>query len=352
MKVTGVKVTPFAASSAARGSAAKSGCIVEVTTDAGVSGIGVADSTRTTWIESLVQQLLVGADPRSVTGLWERMLSQSQPCHEIAALDVALWDLKAKSNAEPIWKTLGGSRPRANACASLPDATLSVAQLSDWFEHMARDHGVRAGKLRVGVDPRADLHRLEQVRTALLQSTAEPTLAIEASGSWSAQEATRRIREIEETFDIAWVEGATSSTDYAGLKHVSSAISGAVSVGKGLGALEQFLPYFQHRSADVIELDINALGITAALQLSEAAFGYELPVTLTAAPGNLHVHLAGVMPSFMSAEILEPAPASQVCTSEVRIENGWAVAGDAPGHGLTVNHAAPTAAPLRTRNRK
>ena len=143
-------------------------------------------------------------------------------------------------------------------------------------------------------------------RTALLQSTAEPTLAIEASGSWSAQEATRRIREIEETFDIAWVEGATSSTDYAGLKHVSSAISGAVSVGKGLEALEQFLPYFQHRSADVIELDINALGITAALQLSEAAFGYELPVTLTAAPGNLHVHLAGVMPSFMLSAIPEP----------------------------------------------
>jgi L-alanine-DL-glutamate epimerase-like enolase superfamily enzyme len=217
---------------------------------------------------------------------------------------------------------------------------------------MAHDHGVRTGKLRLGSDARIDQHRLEQVRTALSRNTTEPTLAIDAGGSWSAQEAIRRIREIEESFDIAWVEGATSSADHAGLKHVSSAISGAVSVGKGLGRLQQFLPHLQHRSADVIELDINVLGITAALQLAEAAFGYELPVTLSAAAGNIHVHLAGVMPSFMSVEILEPAPASHICTSEVQIEDGWAVAGDAPGSGLTVNHAAPTGPAQRPRNAK
>ena len=90
------------------------------------------------------------------------------------------------------------------------------------------------------------------------------------------------------------------------MKQVSNAISGAVCVGGELGVSE-FLPHFQHRSADVIEIDIGTVGITGALQIADAAFGYELPVTLTATAGNIHAHLAGVMPNFMSLEVLDPA---------------------------------------------
>ena len=201
---------------------------------------------------------------------------------------------------------------------------------------MARDHGVHAGKLRVGVDPRADLHRLEQVRTALLQSTAEPTLAIRRAVRGQRRKRARRIRAIEGAFRHRVGRGC----DFARRLPRSQAGVGRDRRrgrrGQGSGRPGQFLPHFHHRSADVIELDIGVTGITGALQLADAAYGYELPVTLTAAPGNLHVHLAAVMPYFMSAEIVDPAPASPVCTSDVRIEQGWAVAGDEPGHGLTV----------------
>ncbi len=115
---------------------------------------------------------------------------------------------------------------------------------------------------------------------------------------------------------------------------MSDAIGGAVCAGAGLATIGDFLPHFERRSADVVALDIGAVGITAALQIADAAYGLELPVTLAAAPGNIHVHLAGVMPYFMSVEIVDPRPATGLFTSDVRIADGWAVAGDAPGNGL------------------
>ena len=69
----------------------------------------------------------------------------------IALLDIALWDLKAKSNNEPLWKSLGGSRPRANSYASLNCLSLDEREISEWFRSMAATHGFREGKLTVGL---------------------------------------------------------------------------------------------------------------------------------------------------------------------------------------------------------
>jgi L-alanine-DL-glutamate epimerase-like enolase superfamily enzyme len=270
----------------------------------------------------------------------------------IAALDVALWDLKSKANDEPLWKTLGGARPRARAYASGIDFALSDDELSGWYRSMARDFGLRGGKLQVGHDPKTDLRRVALMRTALMQATAEPELMIDADESWVPKLAIRRTREMEERFDLTWVEGVSRSRDFPGLKRVSDAVSAAVCAGEGLATPGEFLPHFRHRSADVIQLDIGAVGITGALQLADAAFGYELPVTLTASPGNIQAHLAGVLPYFMSVEIVDPLPPAELCASDVRIEQGLAIAGDAPGNGLALSRAIATAKPARAKARR
>jgi hypothetical protein len=63
-------------------------------------------------------------------------------------------------------------------------------------------------------------------------------------------------------------------------------------------------------------------------------------VTLCEAPGNIHAHLAGVMPYFMSLEVLDAQPSVPIFTTDVRIEDGWAVAGDAVGNGLAIDGKA------------
>ena len=81
-------------------------------------------------------------------------------------------------------------------------------------------------------------------------------------------------------------------------------------------------------------------GISCALQLADAAFGYELPITLGGSPGSIHAHLAVAMPNFMTMEVIDPVPLDGVFTSDVRIEDGWAILGDKPGLGIEIDRQA------------
>ena len=335
MRITGAKVIRRAGC-----------CIVALATDAGVTGIGIGDSAAGAKARKIAAGMLMGADPRAVTGLWQQM-SQAKSAgggakahgRAIAALDLALWDLKARANGEPLWKTLGGARPRANAYASSAGRFRGDEELAAWFTRMARDYGLRGGKLQVGLRDDADLRRLARMRAALEQTAPEPALMIDAARRWPAQQAIGRVRAMERQFDLTWVEGISGSRDTRGLKRLSDAVGGAVCVGAGLTGLAEYQPHFLQRSADVFQIDIGITGITAALQLADAAYGLELPVTLAAVPGNLHALVAGVMPNCMSVEILDPDPPAWILATDVRIENGRAVAGDAPGNGLRVESA-------------
>ena len=80
--------------------------------------------------------------------------------------------------------------------------------------------------------------------------------------------------------------------------------------------------------------------MTCALQIADAAYGFELPVTLGNAPGLIHTHLAGVMPNFMTMEVSDCEPVDGVFTSDVTVENGFATAGDKPGLGIEIDHDA------------
>lgn len=315
------------------------GCILRLSTDNGLTGIAIGDAAAGAQAMRLAKSLLTGADPRGVAGLWQRI---SQAAHSrgglsriraAALLDLALWDLKARSNGEPLWKTLGGARPRAHAYASSADRARGDDELASWFRRMASEHGFGAGKLRVSGDGRADLRRLARMSAALGQVTPYPELMIDADHRWSASQAIRRLRTLERRHDLTWIEGISTGRDARGLKHVSDSIAGAVCVGAGFSGIADFLPHLRRRSVDVVQIDIGAVGITAALRIADAAFGLELPVTLAAAAGNIHAQVAGVMPNCMSVEIVDPHPPAWL-RSDVRVAGGRAIAGDAPGNGL------------------
>jgi L-alanine-DL-glutamate epimerase-like enolase superfamily enzyme len=334
VKITRVSITPYQYRPG-RGT----GSLVELHTDEGLVGIGAGRKAPTAQLNQAVAGLLMNEDPRGVTGLWERM-REFVHCDVIALLDLALWDLKAKANDEPLWKTLGASRPRVSVHASGLDMRSSDHELAEWFGARARDCGFRGGVLKVGLDQEADIRRLGLMRQALFKGPAEPALMIDAAERWSPKEAIRRVREMEEQFDLTWVEAPASRWDFLGLKRVSSAIRAAVCGGDGLAAPGEFLPHFHHHALDVVQVGLANGGITAALRLADAAFGFELPVALADSPGNIHAHLAAALPNCMSMEVGEPVPVDSIFTTDVRIEAGWAVVGDRPGHGLVIDHDA------------
>lgn len=323
--------------------------LLELQTDEGLAGIAIIPSAARSAAERVVEDLLVATDPRAATGAWQRMSEAAATCRTgfqsqaaMAALDIALWDLKAKLNGEPLWKTLGGGRPRANIHASEPRPSGDPHTVSNWAAQMAQKCGIHAAKIYLPADTRADEARLDAMLTAFGEA-APATFAVDLGRGTTPKATIRRVRALEKRFDIAWLEGAAPDTDLRGLKQVSDAVRAAVSVGRRFGLTSEFLPHFQHRSADIIDLDIGRTGITGALLLADAAYGYELPVTLAATHGNLAAHLAPVMPYFMSLEIVDPESASTLYRSDVRIEQGRAVAGDAHGHGMCAARAVAPA---------
>lgn len=355
MKITGVKTTLYAHRLSRRMGDANSpsgrvkgtNCVVELATDEGLVGIGLGGGGVRPQIQALAEGLLVGQDPRRGYGLWQRMVNKHfKGGHDglindaISALDLALWDLKAKANEEPLWKTLGGSRTRALAYASGIETPLADQQVHDWYARMAGEYGFKGGKLKVGLDQDADLRRLGLMDQALRRATERPMLLIDANEYWSPKQAIRKVREMEERFDLGWVEEPARRWDFLGLRRVSDSVRSPVCAGENLDTLGDFLPYFHHRCADVVQVSSGMTGITGALQLADAAYGYELPVTLGGSPGNIHAHLATVMPNFMCLEVVDPEPGDGVFNTDVAIVDGWAIPGQRPGLGIEIDREA------------
>jgi L-alanine-DL-glutamate epimerase-like enolase superfamily enzyme len=338
MKVTGARASPC---TLGRGGAR--GCLVELLTDSDLTGVAVTDLGVGRSIVEAVDALLLGEDPRASSGLWQRMVRACEIARDrsgftfagAAALDVALWDLKAKAAGEPLWRALGGSRPCVNAYASHPDHTLDAEALAAWIREATARCGLRGAKLAVAGDACSVSTRLEGVRAWLTTVDPECALMIDVQGRWMPKEAIRHLRALERDFDLTWVEGVGTESDFLGRAQVSRAARAAVCGGRGLHTLAEFLPHFRHRALDVVAIDVAFHGFTGAMQLADAAYALELPVTLAASPGNVAAHLGGVLPYLMSIEVIDPLATGDLAT-DVRIEGGWAVAGDAAGHGLTV----------------
>jgi L-alanine-DL-glutamate epimerase-like enolase superfamily enzyme len=360
VKITGLQITSLAARAAAPTGpgavgadfAAGQGYALSLRTDEAPVGIAVLRGEPTALLRRLVEEMLIGADPRGVTGLWQRMVgsqsggqSSGGAMQAIAALDIALWDLKAKIGGEPLWKSLGGARPRVKVHAGSVDPLSDDAAVVQWYESKARSCGIRAGKLKLGGDQRANLRRLGLMQQALGAQAGGPALMVDAAGQWSPKEAIRHIGEMERQFDLTWVETPTPSWDFLGLKRVSSGIRAAVCAGANIEFPTGFLPHLQHHSLDVVQIDTATVGITGALQLADAAYGFELPIALGASPGNYHAHLAAVMPYCASMEVVDATSGPGLVTTDVRIEQGWAVAGDRPGNGLDLGQLDPAGSP-------
>jgi L-alanine-DL-glutamate epimerase-like enolase superfamily enzyme len=357
MKITGVRTKPFmmqldrpigdANDPVGRDWLASLAVYLE--TDGGVTGIALGSPSARSQIHSLVEELLVGRDPRGVRGLWKKMVdvafkggNRGIVSNAISTLDVALWDTKAKANGEPLWKTLGASSRRVKAYASGIDLSLTDEQLAAFYTSMAR-LGVSAGKLKVGLDREADLRRLGVMREALAGSGRSPVLLIDSNEYWSPKQAIRNIQFLEQHFEITWAEEPARRWDYRGLRQVSRSIRAAVATGENLNEIGEFMPLVANEAVDVLNIGSGNSGITGALQIADLAYAFELPVSMMNCPGNFMAHVAAALPNHWMMEVVG-AGREKVLQVDNHLEDGWIVLGDQPGLGLELDEAKIEAA--------
>lgn len=352
MKITGMRYRqfehelsrPLADANFPRGAKSWASGVLFLDTDAGISGVTLTGTGMQGQLQGLVERILLGRDPRGVRGLWFELNNsvfkggnRGAAGDAISALDVALWDLKAKANGEPLWKTLGASSRYVKAYASDIGLCLSEDELYAFYRGMA-ERGVNAGKLKVGLDRDKDLQRLALMHEALSTSGKKPLLMIDSNEYWSAKQAIRNIHYLEERFELFWVEEPARRWDYRGLREVRQSVRAAVATCENLDDISEFRPLIEHGAVDVVQISAGNSGLTGAMNVAALALGFDLPVSMMNCPGNYTAHLAAALSNHNMMEVVE-AGREQVFTHDTRIDDGYIVLGDAPGLGIVFDEA-------------
>lgn len=346
MKITGVRTQPFEIpltrpigdANHPSGRDFLASTAVYIDTDEGLTGIAMGGPSNI--IHSLVEELLIGRDPRGTRGLWKvlddhvfKSGNRGALCDAISAIDIALWDLKARINNEPLWKTLGASTRKVRAYASGIDLSLTDEEIRTFYTRMAKQ-GVCAGKLKCGVDLDMDLRRIGIMKDALATSGKKPELLIDVNEYWSPKQTIRYMHAIESTYEITWIEEPARRWDWQGLKKVSDNIRAQVASGENLDHISDFAPLLTNRAVDVLNLGGGAGGITGALQIADLAFGCEIPISMMNCAANFLAHVGATLPNHYMMEVLD-AGRDAVLTHSHPIEDGWITLNDEPGLGFT-----------------
>ncbi|MEO3807373.1 mandelate racemase/muconate lactonizing enzyme family protein [Sphaerisporangium sp. B11E5] len=319
--------------------------IIMVDTDEGITGVGLGPHVELDTIFAAIE----GEDPRGVTALYDRMLRRTFKAGHagavfgtIGALDTALWDIKAQAAGEPLWRLLGGRDRRVPAYASGLDIGVSDEELVSLYEVYA-GHGLRAAKLKGGLDIERDLHRLTLVREVLTETAhgSRPSMMLDVNEAWTRKQAVRHVCEIERTLDLTWIEEPVRRWDAEGLATVGRGIRASVASGENLTGLEQFRPLLAAGALDIVQT-AAVWGVTHFLRVSALAHAHDLPVSpIGTTPVGL-LHAATSVPNHLASELQDLRPPLGV-SLDLHVEDGAFVLGHRPGLGVTIDEAAITA---------
>ncbi|MET8514776.1 mandelate racemase/muconate lactonizing enzyme family protein [Streptomyces sp. NPDC005077] len=313
--------------------------VLIVETDTGIEGVGLgshADIAR-------VFPAIEGDDPRSVVALYDRMLDwvfkaghSGSTFGTIGAVDMALWDIKAKAADEPLWRTLGARERFVPGYASGLEYGLTEDELADLYGRFA-DRGFKAGKLKGGRDLDRDLPRLEIMRDILSRNSRRPALMFDANESWNHAQAARYVAAIEQRMDLTWVEEPLRRWDAAGMAALRGKVRAAIASGENLTGLEQYRPLLDANAVDIVQVG-NVWGITHFLRVATLAHAHDLPVSPVAYHANPVAHAAAAVPNHLAFEVQDLAFPVGLDVDQ-QFDDGGIVLGDRPGIGIVVDES-------------
>ncbi|USI90194.1 enolase C-terminal domain-like protein [Rhodococcus pyridinivorans] len=296
-------------------------------------------------VTDLLAPVVVGRSEQDVAGAHEAMVRALRNAGRpgiagcaLSAVDVALWDLKARSIPVPLHRLLGSVRDRVPIYGSGGFTTYDRSQLQDQLEHWVVDQRIPRVKIKIaeswGTDPARDLRRVRQAREVIGEATE---LFVDANGGYSCKQAIRVMQAAADS-DVRWLEEPVSSDDLDGLCRVREAVRADVTAGE----YGYDLPYFRRMCAagavDCLQADITRCGgITEWLRVAALAAAHGLDISAHCAP-HLHVHAATTVPHVRHLEWFH---------DHVRIETRFfdgtldptggnlSPRSDTAGHGLT-----------------
>lgn len=268
----------------------------------------------------------------------------------VSAVDIALWDLKARLLGQPLVHLLGATVTEIPVYGSGGFTTYDRDHLDRQLLGWTQEQEIPRVKIKIGESWGREAERdLARVRRARHIIGASRELYVDANGAYTRKQAVRIAHAFADQ-NVTWFEEPVSSDDLAGLRLVRDEVRADVTAGE----YGYDLPYLTRMAVsgavDCLQADVTRCGgITVWLRAAAVAEGLGLQISGHCAP-HLHAHAAAAIPNLRHLEWFH---------DHVRIENtlfdgtldpfGGTVspgASDRPGHGLTLRHTR--ADPYRT----
>jgi len=263
----------------------------------GESGLGYtyADLATAKLIESKLSSIVEGADALDPPGAWSAMVRAIRNLGRpgiasmaIAAVDTALWDLKARVLGLPLCKLLGMVRDRVPIYGSGGFTCYSgdrlERQLGGWVQQ-----GIPRVKMKIGSDPDHDPVRVGIAREAI---GPDAELFVDANGAYARKQALALAVRLREDARVSWFEEPVSSDDLDGLRLIRDRGVEGMAIAAGEYGYE--LPYFQRMldagAVDVLQADVTrCAGITELLRVDALCHARSMPLSLHCGPA-IHLH--------------------------------------------------------------
>lgn len=291
-------------------------------------GYTYADSATSALIREMLSDVVKGQDAMAPRANWNAMVSRTRNLGRpgivsmaISAVDIALWDLKARLLNLPLITLLGAVRNSVPIYGSGGFTSYSHQQLQSQLGGWVAQ-GISRVKMKVGRDASADIDRVKAARAAI---GSETELFVDANGAYSRKQALDQA----ETFadmNVTWFEEPVSSDDLAGLHLLRDRAPAGMDIAAGEYGYES--GYFRRMLAggavDVLQADATRCGgITGFLQASALCEAHHLPLSAHTAP-SVHTHLGCAATPLRHLEYFH---------DHVRIENMFFDGGRSPVNG-------------------
>ncbi|MGH2831406.1 MAG: enolase C-terminal domain-like protein [Solirubrobacteraceae bacterium] len=306
-------------------------------------GFSYAAGAAANVVTELLVDAVVGADALCPQGAWQRMRAAIRNAgypgigsSAISAVDIALWDLKARLLGLPLSALLGRVRERvpvygSGGFTSYTDDQLEH-QLAGWVAQ-----GIGAVKMKVGSEPERDPERVRRARAAIGQHAA---LFLDANGAYSRKQALELAEVFAAEAGVRWFEEPVSSDDLEGLRLLRDRGPAGMDIAAGEYGYDLF--YFrrmlQASAVDVLQADVTRCGgITQMLQVAALCAAHGMLLSAHTSPA-IHAHVCAAISPLAHVEYFH---------DHVRIEqllfdgvpllvDGALCPADAPGLGLTL----------------
>lgn len=338
-------------------------CLVKITTDDGVVGWGEsitqfpeANFATKAIIEGMAERV-VGRDPLENVAIWHNLRDQKWwygysggvASYAIAAIDIALWDIKGKLLETSVCNLLGGPvherLPAVASChAHYEDIGQMVEEAQAWIAPGL--HGVKVGfgkrgNARLGYDHDRDVEYMRRMREGL---GPEALIMIDVGWAikWDVKTAVRRVQAFEE-YDLHWIEEPLGEWDPEGYRNLRGKTTSLIAYGEKEWDLAGYERVLATGTVDVVGVDpARAEGITGFKRVADRVEFHRRQVNAHAWSSAICM-AASLAVSFSTpaAKLFELKPLRNPMQHDLVAEpfehvNGWLYPPTRPGLGIEV----------------